>query len=207
MSSLLGPLLSLGGAEAYALVAALCFGEAALFLGFVLPGETAVILGGVLASEHHVSLVGMCLIAVGGAIAGDSVGYEVGRIFGPWLLQHRPLKGRRSVERTRALIKNRGAVGVFIGRFVAVFRALVPGIAGVSGMPYRRFLVANASGGLIWGLGYTFAGFEVGKAYAKVITYGTYVSSSILGLAAIALVVFVVWRRRREHRKDAEPEA
>ena len=58
--------------------------------------------------------------------------------------------------------------------------------------------------GSIWGLGYTFAGFAVGKAYAKVITYGTYVSSSILGLAAVALIVFVVWRRRREHAKDTE---
>jgi membrane-associated protein len=203
VSPLLGPLLSLGGAPAYALVAALCFGEAALLVGFVLPGETAVILGGVLASEHHVSLVGMCFVAVGGAIAGDTVGFEVGRLFGPWLLEHRPLKGRRSVERTRVLIKNRGAVGVFVGRFVAVFRALVPGIAGISGMPYRRFLVANASGGLIWGLGYTFAGFAVGKAYTKVITYGTYVSSTILGLSVIALVVFVVWRRRRERARDA----
>jgi membrane-associated protein len=203
VSSLLSPLLSLGGAPAYALVAALCFGEAALFLGFVLPGETAVILGGVLASEHHVSLVGMCLIAVGCAIAGDTAGYEVGRLFGPWLLRHRPLKGHRGVERTRSLIEKRGAVGVFLGRFVAVFRALVPGIAGISGMPYPRFLVANATGGLIWGLGYTFAGFAVGKAYAQVITDGTYVSSSILGLAALALIAFFIWRRRHERAKDA----
>lgn len=204
MSTFLHPLLSLSGAPAYALVAALCFGEAALFLGFVLPGETAVILGGVLASEHHVSLVGMCLIAVGCAIAGDTVGYEVGRLFGPFLLRHRPLKGRRSVERTRELIQTRGAIGVFLGRFVAVFRALVPGIAGLSGMSYRRFLVANAAGGLIWGLAYTFAGYAVGKAYAKVITFGSYVSGTILGLAAIAVVIFVVWRRRREHVQDVD---
>ncbi len=204
MSNFLHPLLSLGGAAAYALVAGLCFGEAALFIGFVLPGETAVILGGVLASEHRVSLAGMCAVAVGCAIAGDSVGFEVGRLFGPFLLRHRPLKGRRGVARTRAFVESHGALGVFLGRFTAVFRALVPGIAGMSGMNYPRFLLANAAGGLIWGLGYTIAGYEVGKGYARVVTYGTYVSSSIIGAAAIALVIFLVWRRRRERAKDAE---
>jgi membrane-associated protein len=204
MSTFLHSLLSLSGAPAYALVAAVCFGEAAVMLGFILPGETAVILGGVLASEHHVSLAGMCAIAVGGAIAGDSVGYEVGRLFGPFLLSHRPLKGHRGVERTRILIKNRGAVGVFLGRFAAVFRALVPGIAGMSGMSYRQFLVANAAGGLIWGLGYTFAGYAVGKAYSKVITFGTYVSATVIGVSAIAVIVFVVWRRRRERARHDE---
>ncbi len=204
MSNFLHPLLSLGGAAAYALVAGLCFGEAALFLGFVLPGETAVILGGVLASEHRVSLVGMCAIAVGCAIAGDTVGYEIGRFFGPILLRHRPLKGRRGVARTRAFIESHGAIAVFLGRFTAVFRALVPAIAGISGMKYSRFLLANAAGGLIWGLAYTIAGYEVGKAYAKVVTYGTYVSSAIIGAAAVAIVAFLVWRRRRERAQDAE---
>ncbi len=146
MNTLLSPLLGLGGWEAYALVGALCFGEAALFVGFVLPGETAVVLGGVLASEHHVSLSWICTLVVVCAIVGDSVGYEVGRRFGPYLLAHRPLQGHPGVERTREFLQRRGAYAVFVGRFAAVFRALVPGVAGASEVRYRTFLAANAAG-------------------------------------------------------------
>jgi membrane-associated protein len=207
VNSALHTLLSLSGAAAYALVGALCFAEAGLFVGFFIPGETAVVLGGVLASEHRVNLIGMCAVAVGCAIAGDSLGYAIGRLAGPFLLQHKPLKGRRGVDRTRDLICRRGAIGVFLGRFAAVFRALVPGVAGLSAMPYRKFLIANASGGLIWGIAYTLAGYAVGKAYDKILTYGSIVSGSVIGVAVLALVIFLVLRRRRERRKEAEQVA
>ncbi|MFZ0060327.1 MAG: DedA family protein [Acidimicrobiales bacterium] len=198
MNTLLGPLLGLGGWEAYALVGALCFGEAALFVGFVLPGETAVVFGGVLASEHHVSLSWMCTLVVLCAIVGDSVGYEVGRRFGPVLLSHRPLKDHRGVERTRDFLQRRGAYAVFVGRFAAVFRALVPGVAGASEVRYRTFLAANAAGGLVWGVAYTLAGYAVGKSYEKVLTWGGRASTAIIVVVAIGLVAtYVVHRRRR----------
>jgi membrane-associated protein len=179
----------------------LCFGEAALLLGFILPGETAVVLGGVLAWEHHVSLVWMMVLVVVCAIVGDTVGYEVGRLFGPFLLSHRPLKGHRGVERTRRFLDRRGPIAVFLGRFTAVFRALIPGIAGMSGLRYRRFLLGNAAGGLIWGVGYTLAGYELGKSYNKALSYGTWVSSAILIAVAVLLISLFVWRRRRERRE------
>ncbi|MGP8163385.1 MAG: DedA family protein [Acidimicrobiales bacterium] len=198
MNTLLGPLLGLGGWEAYALVGALCFGEAALFVGFVLPGETAVVFGGVLASEHHVSLSWMCTLVVLCAIVGDSVGYEVGRRFGPVLLSHRPLKDHRGVERTRDFLQRRGAYAVFVGRFAAVFRALIPGVAGASEVRYRTFLAANAAGGLVWGAAYTLAGYAVGKSYEKVLTWGGRASTAIIIVVAIGLVAtYVVHRRRR----------
>ena len=168
------------------------------FVGFVLPGETAVVFGGVLASEHHVSLSWMCTLVVLCAIVGDSVGYEVGRRFGPVLLSHRPLKDHRGVERTRDFLQRRGAYAVFVGRFAAVFRALVPGVAGASEVRYRTFLAANAAGGLVWGVAYTLAGYAVGKSYEKVLTWGGRASTAIIVVVAIGLVAtYVVHRRRR----------
>jgi membrane protein DedA with SNARE-associated domain len=202
VNTLLSPLLGLGGWEAYALVGALCFGEAALFVGFVLPGETAVVFGGVLASEHHVSLSWICTLVVLCAIVGDSVGYEVGRRFGPVLLSHRPLKGHPGVERTRDFLRRRGAYAVFIGRFAAVFRALVPGVAGASEVRYRTFLAANAAGGLIWGIAYTLAGYAVGKSYQKVLTWGGRTSMAIIIVVVVAVVAALVVRRRRRHVAD-----
>lgn len=199
MNTLLRPLLGLGGWEAYALIGALCFAEAALFVGFVFPGETAVVFGGVLASEHHVSLTWICILVVACAIVGDSVGYEVGRRFGPVLLSHRPLKGHAGVERTRDFLQRRGAYAVFVGRFAAVFRALVPGVAGASKVRYRTFLAANAAGGLVWGMTYTLAGYAVGRSYEKVLTWGGRTSAAIIVAVVLAVVVAFIVHRRRGH--------
>lgn len=207
LNSLLHPLLSLSGWEGYLLVAALCFGEAAVFLGFVLPGETAVVYGGVLASEHHLSIIPLCVIVVCCAIAGDTVGYAVGRLFGPRLLQIKLLQRHAGVDKTRAFVARRGAMAVFFGRFTAVFRALVPGIAGASGVPYWTFALANAAGGLCWGLCFTLAGYYVGQ---KVLSAGTTVSTVILSLAAVALIALEVRRRlkdRAERRRPPGPAA
>jgi membrane protein DedA with SNARE-associated domain len=215
LKSLLHPLLGLGGWEAYLIVAALCFGEAALLIGFVLPGETAVVFGGVLASEHHVSIVTMVVVVVAAAVVGDTVGYLVGRHFGPVLLRHRPLVGRPGVDKARGFVERRGSLAVFFGRFTAVFRALVPGIAGISQLSYPRFAVANAAGGLIWGVAFTLAGYAVGRSYDRVLNDASTASTVIIAAAAAAVVGFVVWRRVRERRElvayraeqvDAAPE-
>ena len=83
VSTVVDPILNLHGPPAYALVGALVFSEAALFVGFVLPGETAALLGGVLAHRQQVALAGIAAVAVAAAILGDSVGYEVGRHSAP----------------------------------------------------------------------------------------------------------------------------
>ena len=165
MSSLLHGALGLHGLTAYVVVGALCFGEASFFLGFVLPGETAVVLGGVLASFQHVGLLPMMAVVVICAVAGDSVGYEVGRHFGPALVRRLPARARRGAEESQAFLQRRGGPAVFIGRFTALFRALIPGVAGMSGLRYRTFLFWNALGGLLWGIGFTLAGYFAGQSY------------------------------------------
>jgi alkyl hydroperoxide reductase subunit AhpC/membrane protein DedA with SNARE-associated domain len=201
LASALHAILRMHGAAAYGVVAALCFGEAAFFLGFVLPGETAVVLGGVLAAEHRVSLPAMCAVVVAAAIAGDTVGYEVGRLLGPVLLRHRPLRGHPGVERTRELLARRGGAAVFLGRFVAIFRALMPGVAGLSGMRYRVFLAFNAAGGLCWGLAYTLAGFAVGRSYEVVLRDAGSASTGILVASAVVGGAVLLWHRVRAHRR------
>src|SRR4051812_21941404 len=145
---------SLPPLAAYAIIAALVFGEAAVFIGFVLPGETAVLLGGFLASQSHLNIAVLCVLVVVAAIMGDSVGYEVGRLFGPRVVRWRLLDRHGShLERARAMLRDRGGPAVFLGRFTAFFRAVMPGLAGLSMMRYRRFLLWNALGGATWGIG------------------------------------------------------
>jgi membrane-associated protein len=198
MTSLLQHLLNVPGPVVLAVVGALVFGEAAVFLGFVLPGETAVLLGGFLASTGHLSVVVLAIVVVLCAIVGDSVGYEVGKKFGPRLLETRFLRSHRHrIDGARAFLDGRGASAIFIGRFTAFLRAVTPGLAGLSGMRYRRFLVWNAAGGIVWGVGCTVAGYVAGSSYEKVATYLGQGGAAVAGLAVV--VALVVWHRRRHH--------
>jgi membrane-associated protein len=195
------------GPVAYVVCGLLVFGEAAILLGFVIPGETAALVGGALAATHHVDLLVMLPVVVVGAIIGDSVGYEVGKIMGPWLLEHRPLRGHAGITRGRALLARWGGPAVFLGRWVALARALVPGLTGMSGMRYRTFLIFNALGGIVWGTTYVMIGFAAGASYTHIAArIGTY-SLVIVGVLVALIVVLVLVRHRRQHRRWGQTAA
>lgn len=200
---LLHPILSLHGWEAFALVGLLVFAEAAVMLGFVFPGETAAILGGVLASRHQVNIVAMVALVVACGIAGDSAGYFVGRRWGHRLLATRLLSKRQAIiDRTLEELNRRGATAVFLARFSAFLRAVVPGLSGVSDMPYRTFFPANAAGGLLWGTAFCLLGYFVGEKVESASGIASYV---FFGLLILAAVVLTVRRRRREKRQLEGP--
>src|ERR1700690_589623 len=155
VSYLLHEIHKLPGPLVYGLVTLLVFGEAALLIGFVLPGETAVLIAGVVASQGHVNVEVIAALVVVAAITGDSVGYFVGHRWGESLMQLPILRQRRAaLDRALEGLRRRGPIYVFIGRFTAFLRAVMPGLAGMSRMNYRRFLIANALGGIIWGISF-----------------------------------------------------
>jgi membrane protein DedA with SNARE-associated domain len=202
IDKLLQPLLSLHGWPAYLLVGALVFAEASVMLGFVFPGETAAILGGVVASKGGVTLAGITVTVVACAIVGDSVGYWVGDKWGPWLLQLPPLRKRqRGLEAALDQLRRRGALAVFLGRFTAFLRAVIPGLAGLSKMRYRIFLPANAVGGMVWGTLYVLLGYFVGQRVEKATGYA---SDVLLGVIVVVIVVLVI-RHRRKAKEEMGP--
>jgi membrane-associated protein len=203
LSFLLERIQSLPGSLVYGLVALLVFGEAAFFIGFVLPGETAVIVAGVVASRGHVNVVLLCILVVVAAIAGDSVGYAVGAKYGHRLLALKILQSRReSLDRTLDALSRRGITYVFIGRFTAFLRAVIPGLAGMSRLHYRRFFAANAAGALIWGVLYTLLGYFAGHALDSIEKYSGWAASGLL-VIFIAIIVVVHLRHKRRDARDA----
>ena len=202
MTALLDRLLTVRGPAVYALIALIVFAEDALFIGFVLPGETAAVLGGVIASQGHMRLWLVMVLVVLAAIVGDSVGYEVGRHFGPRILNMRVLvKRRKRLDDAQDFLRRRGGTAVFLGRFVAFFRAVMPALAGTSRMSYYKFLAFNAAGGLIWGAGFVLLGYLAGNSYATI--EKTVGRSAALIVAAVVLVGVVVWRVRK-HRTEKQ---
>jgi membrane-associated protein len=200
VSSLLDGILGLDPLLILVVTGLLVFAEDAIFVGFVIPGETAAVLAGVGAGLGHVPLPLSLLVVVAAAIVGDSVGYEVGRVFfGPRVLTM-PLLQRHAlrIERAQAFLRRRGGIAVFLGRFTAFFRAMMPALAGAARMPYRKFLVWNAVGGVVWGTVFVVLGYVAGASYhrvEKLVGRGIAVALAVLVVGAL-----VFWRVRSERR-------
>src|SRR4051794_39483770 len=178
------------------IIAGLVFGEAALFFGFVLPGETAVVYGGVLAAADKVSVVVVLVVVWVAAVVGDSVGFEVGRALGPRLtrapvLRHHPDR----VGEAQGYLCSRGGRAVVMGRFTAFLRAVMPGLAGASNMPYRRFLVFNVIGGVLWGTACVLLGYFLAHSISRVTQYLGYTSGAVAAVIVVGLAW--AWHRRR----------
>jgi membrane protein DedA with SNARE-associated domain len=172
--------------------------EDALFVGFVLPGETVALLAGAAAKLGHVSLTGVLIVVVVAAVVGDTLGYEVGRHLGPRVLRLRIFdERRRRLDEAQDFLARRGGSAVFLGRWVAFFRAVMPFLAGTARMRYPKFLAWNAAGGLAWGATVVLLGYAAGASYAQVEkTFGR--DAAFLALAVV-IVVVVIWRIR-SHR-------
>jgi membrane protein DedA with SNARE-associated domain len=192
----------------YLVAGGLAFAEAALLVGFVLPGEIALLVGGYFCRYGPLELWLMCVVAVVGAIAGDSVGFELGKKIGPPLRRSRIGRavGERRWSAVDGALHRHGGKAVLIGRFTALLRALTPSVAGMSGMRYRTFIVWNATGGVIWGTGCVVLGYEFANALNTVSTYLTWVPFALIALA-IAVLVAIHFRRRAHERAEGSSYA
>jgi membrane protein DedA with SNARE-associated domain len=186
----------------YLVVGLVVFVEDALFVGFVLPGETLAIIGGVTASLGHTSLGWMLVIVCLAAVVGDSVGYEVGRVAGPRVMSLSIVERRRAqLDRAQDFLRRKGGSAVFLGRWTAFFRAVMPALAGMGRMTYPKFLMCNAVGGITWGVAAVVVGYLAGHSYARV---EKWFGRGTAGLAVLVVVVaLVVWQVRKRRRENA----
>ncbi|HKD12073.1 MAG TPA: DedA family protein [Thermoanaerobaculia bacterium] len=193
--------LAIPGAWAIFAIAFLTTSETAVFLGFLIPGELAVILGGVLAARDRVPLAYIVLAGVIGPIIGDSIGYFVGRRYG-----RRFFRGRRRKRwaKARVWLRTKGASAVFLGRFTAFLRSVIPAAAGVARLPYRRqFLPWNIAAGILWGTGSALLGYFAGRNYEALARRATLWSGALCVLVLATVGVVVMRGRIRRHRRPA----
>jgi len=181
----------------YAIAAFFAFAEAALLFGVVFPGETALLVAGFYCQRGVLDMRIMIPVAIVAAIAGDSVGFEFGRYFGPRLRQSRIGRwiGEDRWSVGDRFLHRHGGKAVFFGRMTALLRAIVPSMAGMSGMHYPTFLKWNAAGGILWGGGCIVLGWAFASALARVSEYLTWAPLAVLGLIVL-LAVLVHFRRR-----------
>ena len=181
----------------FVLLILLAFAEAAAFVGFVLPGETALIIGGVLAHSKVWPLWLFILCAIIGAIAGDSVGYEIGKHFGPRIktTQFGKFVGAKRWKLAEHIFAKYHGRAIFFGRAQALLRALVPALAGMNNVPYRTFLKWNAAGGIVFSTIVIVLGYEFANSLHSLEKYLKYWAVFFLGLV---IVVVIILKRKLE---------
>ena len=206
MSGFVDSVLNVDPPLALIIVGLLVFAEDALFVGFVVPGETAAVLGGVVASRGVLPLWSVMVVVVLAAIIGDSAGYEVGKHLGPRLLGLKVMNRHLArLETAQDFLRLRGGSAVFLGRFVAFFRAVMPALAGSSRMPYLKFLAFNAAGGLVWGAGFVLLGYVAGNSYQAAATAAGRGVTAVVAAVVVAAVITWRIRKARATRKARAP--
>jgi membrane protein DedA with SNARE-associated domain len=178
-------------------------------MGIPLPGELTLVSASLLSAAGEFNPLWVAGPAAVGAILGDSVGYAIGRRGGRALLER---LGRRfpkhlgppHLARAERTFAKWGVWAVFFGRFIALLRILAGPLAGALKVPYAKFLLANASGGIVWAFGTTYAIYYVGQAaeeYLKDFSWAALVVAVLAGLAS-------TWYfKRRAHQRAAETES
>jgi membrane-associated protein len=185
-------------------IMAILFAECGLLVGFFLPGDSLLFTAGLLAAGGLIAPLWVLLLLLPiAAIAGNLVGYWIGRKAGPAVF-NRPdsrLFKAEYVERSHDFFERNGTRTILLARFVPIVRTFATVMAGASRMDFRRYVVNSVIGGIAWVAGVTLLGFWLGQ----VAVVRDHVELFILGIVALSLipVLVEVLRGRRSRQPIA----
>jgi membrane-associated protein len=192
-------------------VAMLC--ETSVLLGLLIPGDTVVLVSAT-AIEGPVEFVGLVVAVVVGSLAGETIGFSLGKFFGP-RIRHSRL-GRRIGEshwqRAETYLARRGGFAVAISRFLPVLHSLVPLVVGSSPMRYKVFIAWTAPACLVWALAYVSVGSFAAGSYRRLSSQLNSAGLIFVAIVVVALVIIylvrkVIARHEEKHMRgpaDAE---
>jgi membrane-associated protein len=181
---------------------AVIFAESGLLIGFFLPGDSLLFTAGLVASQGKLNLVVILVGCFLAAVAGDQVGYQIGKRVGPPLFR-RPdsrLFKREYVDRAQSYFDRHGSKTIVLARFVPVVRTFAPIVAGVGEMRYRTFLMFNVLGGLLWAVGVTMLGYILGSTIPSIDKYLLPAIAVIVVISVLPVAIELVRARRGQDR-------
>jgi membrane protein DedA with SNARE-associated domain len=176
-------------------------------IGIPVPGETMLVTAAIYAgTTGRLSIFWVIVASSAGAIVGDNIGYVIGRTGGYRLLKRYGRYIRLEENRLRLgqyLFHKHGPKVVFFGRFVSVLRIFAAFLAGVNQMHWRRFLIFNAAGGIIWSTIYGVAAYLLGQ---QLLRLSGPVDAALAVAGVIVIVAAIVFLRRNEARLQREAD-
>jgi membrane protein DedA with SNARE-associated domain len=184
--------------------------ETSVLIGLFVPGDTVVIIAGTAVASP---LEGVLLViaVVLGALAGETIGFWLGRFLGPRIRHSRLGKriGDDNWERSERYLRRRGGPAIFVSRFLPVLHSLVPLTVGMSGYSYRRFLAWTVPACIIWSCLYvTVAALAAGtyRELADTLHYAGYIFVGIIIVFLLLVYVSkkVIERAERKHLTESD---
>ncbi len=188
--------------------------ETSILIGLIVPGDTIVLVSAT-GVGNWAEYVALLVAVIAGSLSGESLGFALGKYFGPHIQSSR--LGRRLGEknwlRARTYLDRRGGIAVFVSRFLPVLHALTPVTVGMSPMRYRRFISWTAPACVLWASAYVSIGWLAAGSYRKLETqlhYAGYLFAAIIVaflLVAFLAKKFIVRREARhmEHQPPVDP--
>ena len=185
------------GAWVYAFLFLIVFLETGVVVTPFLPGDSLLFVAGTIAAAGELNVHVLVLILVAAAIAGDSLNYAIGRYLGPRVFRFEDSRffKRAYVDRTHAFFERHGGKAIIIARFVPIIRTYAPFVAGIGAMDYRRFLMFNVTGAVLWVVLLTYAGFFFGNLPLV----RNNLTAVILGIIVLSVMPAIIefWRAKR----------
>ncbi|MGC1177135.1 MAG: VTT domain-containing protein [Candidatus Saccharimonadales bacterium] len=166
------------------LIAAIIFGESGMFIGFFFPGDTLLLSAGVFAGQGKLSLAAVIAVVGVAAIAGDNVGYHIGKHYGRRLFRKPDgiIFRQEHIQRAEAFYEKYGSKTMLLAHFVPIVRTFAPAVAGVAGMNYKQFFIFDAIGDIGWAASVTLIGYWFGTKIPNIDHY-------ILVVVAAAILI------------------
>ncbi|HSO89193.1 MAG TPA: DedA family protein [Draconibacterium sp.] len=184
------------------LILAIIYVETGFFLGFVIPGgDYLLFAAGIFCGTHFLDIPIYWLIPlmITAAFLGDLTGYFKGKWLGEKLFTDNKSRffKKEYLERGSNFYQKYGVWAFVMGRFMPVIRTLVPMIAGASAFSFRRFLLFNALGAIVWVGTLVPLGYYVGKAYPGVINYSIYILILFVVIASFPMFKIMFSNRQK----------
>ncbi len=185
------------------LVCAIVFIETGFFVGFFLPGDSLLVTAGVFAATGNLGLAKLLLFVPLCAIAGDQIGYWIGRRAGQALYGREDsfLFRKRHLERAHQFYEKYGGKTVILARFVPIVRTFCPPVAGAAMMPYGRYFAYDIAGGIVWVGSMILGGFFLGRAVPDIGSRIHYVIAAVIFLSLLPPIISVLRARFSGARK------
>ncbi len=180
------------------LVCIIIFVETGLFVGFFLPGDSLLVTAGVFAAAGKISLPWLLVPGVICAIAGDQVGYWIGRGAGASLYKRKEsfFFRRSHLQRAHDFYEKYGGKTVILARFVPIIRTFCPPVAGAAGMPYSQYVMYDVCGGILWIGSMILGGYLLGRSIPNIGQRIHYVIGVVIVVSLIPAVISVLREKR-----------
>jgi membrane-associated protein len=189
------------------LVCVIVFIETGFFVGFFLPGDSLLVTAGIVAAAGLLPLGWLLVLVSLCAIAGDQVGYWIGRKAGQALYRREDalLFKKRHVERAHNFYETYGGKTVILARFVPIVRTFCPPVAGAAQMAYGRYLIYDIFGGFFWVGSMILGGYFLGSVVPNIGQRIHWVIAVVVFLSLLPGIIGALRVRTAKARKPGAP--